>query len=227
MSSGATTGTAVANTKGGLQEHEASSHAFPTGEIVGLSVGIFLVLLLLVATSMYICGRQSKHKREPHRQKTLERLPGESPPIGGAAAERKWQYSPYQGQLLYQYTTKYKMHDQTLMIIVDTFQSPEPSHHFNSSRNSPAALSDPRFTSFAKLDQNSRGGYRQMEGDARNLAPLELDGLTTAVAELDSHEIVTSPVVEDEIQSPRARRSSRKKSQAKGSGYIPINTTER
>jgi hypothetical protein len=90
--------TAAANLKGQATQQTTANHEIPTSEIIGLAVGIFLVLLLLVAASFYVRGRRSQHKREPHRQKTLDSLQGQSPPTGVLLKkERKKQYSSNQG----------------------------------------------------------------------------------------------------------------------------------
>jgi hypothetical protein len=95
------TGTAVGNSKGQTMEHSGSGGGISEGEIIGLVVGVIVVLLLLIAASMYICGKQSKHKREPHRQKTLDVLARDTPPVRDLdrGVERERQYSPYQGEL--------------------------------------------------------------------------------------------------------------------------------
>jgi hypothetical protein len=103
-SSAAGTGTAVANDMGQRMDHTGDGTGLSVGAIVGLTVGSVLVLLLLIAASMFICGRQSERKQEPHRQKTLDVLARDLADVRELmrGEERARQYSPSHGELHHQ-----------------------------------------------------------------------------------------------------------------------------
>jgi hypothetical protein len=207
------------NVKGQATEKTTSGHGIPTGEIVGLAVGIALVLLILVAAVFYVCSSKSEHKREPHRQRTLDSLHGQSPPVGVLLKkERKRQYSSYEGQLVARQHTEAS--DLLTLITAGSVQSPPPTHYSNSSTSS-TVPSPGRQLSSTRKNYSSRGSSQHTVHEGRILAPLELDGLSTEVSELDSREILATPVAEDDIRSPRERRPRRRTLQAKGSGYDP------